>query len=216
MFTKKYSLALIEHHIPYMHGKNELSCPFIENHYIVFTRFVPVVLENKYTFLSTWNFTDEDDELLDISYLSLQEIKTRANELYEEYGYDLLSKLDDVQQNLHNVYDMVLYYLRERTSIMEKNCHPTIRNYYNIIRSPRMYELQIGECILLPTQENVFIIKTIWLRIIQRRWKKVYKEKINYYKNLLNPTNLYKYKLSGNKTNNIPTLKGMLYKLSNK
>jgi hypothetical protein len=35
--------------------------------------------------------------------------------------------------------------------------------------------LQISECIYLDTQECIAIIKTFWIKLIQRTWKKIYK-----------------------------------------
>lgn len=55
--------------------------------------------------------------------------------------------------------------------------HKTIRNYANIVRHPSYIQSQIALCIELPTGENITIIKTIWIKLIQRAWKRVYKER---------------------------------------
>ena len=52
--------------------------------------------------------------------------------------------------------------------------HPIIRNYYKIVSNPNYIQPEIGEYIILPTQESVAILKTFWIRIIQRRWRKIY------------------------------------------
>ena len=57
--------------------------------------------------------------------------------------------------------------------------HPTIRNYHNIISKPNYIKQEIGEYIILPTQEAIAILKTFWIRIIQKKWKKVFQERKN-------------------------------------
>jgi ubiquinone/menaquinone biosynthesis C-methylase UbiE len=46
------------------------------------------------------------------------------------------------------------------------------------------YKLHLAQCIRLPTGETVCVIKTFWLRIIQRTWKKVFKERQRVLKNI--------------------------------
>jgi hypothetical protein len=55
--------------------------------------------------------------------------------------------------------------------------HKTIRNYANIVRHPSYIQPQIALCVELPTGENITIIKTIWIKLIQRAWKRVYKRR---------------------------------------
>ena len=51
------------------------------------------------------------------------------------------------------------------------------------------------------------VIKTHWLRLIQRTWKRVYKERIYYYKNL---KNLYYREIKYKYAPLLPSLRGML------
>ena len=51
--------------------------------------------------------------------------------------------------------------------------HPTIRNYDRVV--DKYMRLEIIQTDVLPGQEEVAYLKTFWLRIIQRRWKKIYK-----------------------------------------
>lgn len=46
------------------------------------------------------------------------------------------------------------------------------RNFYNIMEY--LATPQIGETIRLPGDEMVVILKTIWIRLLQRTWKKTY------------------------------------------
>lgn len=51
--------------------------------------------------------------------------------------------------------------------------HPTIRNYSAVTN--KYIRLEIIQTDVLEGQEEVAYLKTYWIRLIQRRWKKVYK-----------------------------------------
>lgn len=53
--------------------------------------------------------------------------------------------------------------------------HKLLRNYNDIIKNPNYLNLQIGKIHYLKGDECVCIIKTFWLKLIQRSWKRVYK-----------------------------------------
>ena len=55
--------------------------------------------------------------------------------------------------------------------------HKFIRNYKNMITQPNYIKPEIGEIINLPTGHTVCIIKTMWLRVVQRAWKILFKER---------------------------------------
>jgi hypothetical protein len=71
--------------------------------------------------------------------------------------------------------------------------HPYIRNYKSIISRPNYIKPEIAQCYELPTLERVAILKTIWIRIIQRKWKNLMKQKSIFFR---------------------PSIKGMLSTLS--
>ena len=81
--------------------------------------------------------------------------------------------------------------------------HLFIRNYVNIINKPSYFQPQIAECIYIG-DECVAIIKTFWLKIVQRTWKKIYAKRMQ----LINPTTLFYRQINGPMC--LPTLKGML------
>jgi hypothetical protein len=59
-----------------------------------------------------------------------------------------------------------------------------IRNYKNIIKNPNYIQLHIGQKNYLSGGECVCILKTFWISIFQRIWKRVYQRRK---KLLLNP-----------------------------
>ena len=54
-----------------------------------------------------------------------------------------------------------------------------------------IYQVQIAKVIDLPAPglERVCILKTHWLRLIQRKWKKIFKQRLNVMKLRCNPKN---------------------------
>ena len=94
--------------------------------------------------------------------------------------------------------------------------HKIIRNYHTITSSPTYIKPEIGECIILPTGEYIVIIKTIWIKIIQRKWKCIFIKQKQIIELRKSPRNLFNIQLTGRwnrECYNIPTLKGMLSNL---
>jgi hypothetical protein len=95
--------------------------------------------------------------------------------------------------------------------------HPTIRNYHNIISRQNYIKPEIGKYVMLPTQEAVAILKTFWLRIIQRKWKKVFQERKNMTRNRLSISSLHTRQITGKwpkEYEQLPGLRGMLKDLT--
>jgi hypothetical protein len=186
--NKNYLMLCTIHH-PYIHGKDELSDPNIETHYLVYDRFEP------------WS---------GISYLSLDE-EYDTNEEYDS---------DDENPNHIDKLSNALRFLREQhsMSILQQAAayHPTIRNFRNIISKSDYIKPEIGQYIILPTQEAIAILKTFWLRIIQRKWKKIFTERqrVNSLRN--QPFYLHYRQANGKwpeSCNYLPGLDGMLQDL---
>jgi len=144
----KWHLMLCELHFPTIHGKTNDSHPNIETYYLVYDIYDPI------TRLSLHNSQTEDDyESDDLNDNNLSQID---NDIYDlKHKYLIISRCFDVWYHEH----------------------PTIRNYHNIISKPDYIKPEIGEYIILPTQEAITILKTIWIRIIQKKWKKVFVER---------------------------------------
>ena len=73
--------------------------------------------------------------------------------------------------------------------------------------------LDLAECIYLNTGECVAIKKTLWIKLIQRTWKKVVKERKDIFKKRCLLSSLKYREIYGkwpNTCNYLPTLKGML------
>ena len=187
--NKQHYLMLCELHYPGRHGKTHDSDPNIETHYLVYDRF---------------------DTKTGISYSHLDEYEEYDTDSEDEYNNTIIRLKDEIK------------WLREHYSSLSNTLyskkHPTIRNYHNIIKHPNYIKPEIGQYIILPTQEAVAILKTFWLRIIQKKWKKVFQERKNIIKQRCNLLNLSTRELRTNLINlykNLPGLKGMLSELKN-
>ena len=113
--------------------------------------------------------------------------------------YQNINNINNDIKNINNTYNRYLDKLSYEMNITE--VHPFIRNYNNIIRNHNQFTLQIIE----PTtfsigncewdNYSVSVNKTYWLRLIQRRWREIYRKRLQQKKNINN----LKYKeLHGN------------------
>jgi len=89
--------------------------------------------------------------------------------------------------------------------------HSDIRNYAKIVTKKNYVRPEIAMCLTLPTGESVCVLKTFWLRIVQRTWKRIYKLRMELIKKRKNPAALMKRGLGGGDWNKqMPGVRGML------
>ena len=101
------------------------------------------------------------------------------------------------------------YYLRNFRGLN----HDIIRNYKNIITNPKSLNLEIGLVCYLRGDECVCILKTFWLKLIQRAWKKIYQERKLIQKKRCNPRSILYRQLTAkwpDDCNYMPSMRGML------
>lgn len=125
--------------------------------------------------------------------------------------YLVLHRLKKYDERL--IHKMIWYYTGNLANRVNYK-HPTIRNYQHIHR--KMVP-EIAECIYLPTGECICIKKTMWIRLIQRTWKKIYKlrQETNALRSL--PRNLFYRGITGSwsvECKYSPSIRGMLSALS--
>ena len=124
------------------------------------------------------------------------------------------SLIEDEQENLQN---MESYYYREmrRRQTQTPVNHPFIRNYKNIMQSGVLLRPEIAEVVTLSGGESVAIIKTFWLRCIQRAWRRVLKERQRIIQLRCHPDSLYYMQIRGMWPSNcsaLPDLHGLMIK----
>ena len=105
-----------------------------------------------------------------------------SNEDTSDTGSDTSEEEDE------NIFEEAQYYnesfYNEPYGELTTTMHPFIRNYSNIIKSPNYIKPEILSVILLSTGERVAIIKTVWIRIFQRTWRRKFAKRIAFFKNI--------------------------------
>ena len=188
----KFNLLVCEIHNTWIHGKTKDSAKDIDGHYLVYEKFDGI------TGLPIYNRNNEYDSDMDT-----------------DTDTDTDSEIDRNINIYCKVWNEEYAYLIQ-SSDGGFSSHPLIRNYYNIVSRNDYIKPEIGQCIILPTQESVAILKTFWLRIIQRAWKKVYKNRQLILMARRVPFNLSIREVKGEwplSIRYLPGLKGLLYGL---
>jgi hypothetical protein len=156
---------------------------------------------------------NESDPHIHGHYLIIH-IDDTSNSDDSEYYSDSDSEDDYfiLNQVMIDIYKKKYKYLT--TSYKKNNLeiiHPTIRNYFNIISSENYIIPNIGYKVYLSGNECVAILKTFWLRIVQRCWKRVYKTR----KEMMKQNNILKLlrlrEISPNYHIREPTIHGMFW-----
>ena len=176
-----------------------------------------------------------DDDEQDIIYDSDEQTCTKYNiilcELYNHYLHGVTENViinshylvswRFKQLNMYCIEDIADDENQRYSELYEQN-HPFIRkhliykNYKNIIVRENYIKPEIALCIYLPTNECVAILKTFWLKIIQRKWKNIIKQRICIIQKRSNLNALKHRELLGKWSRDCcyyPTLKGMLSEL---
>jgi hypothetical protein len=118
-------------------------------------------------------------EEIDGHYLLISKFDGKTNRLLEtETDYNSETDYDSDESELSTINDFVEFY-NEYYNDGELEPHNILRNYQNIIARLDYIKPEIAECIELESQYSVTIIKTIWIKLIQRKWKKIYAERKN-------------------------------------
>lgn len=198
LLPRNLHLVLCELHYTPIHGKNGYSEPDIEGHYILIDRFdglTGIVLDD----LIEYNEYDTD-----------RENSSDSEDEDDEEDVDSITHLYQIQKLNAKFYTEEFFIPNRRKP------HKLIRNYHNIIRRPDYIKPEIAECIILPTGENIAIIKTMWIKFIQRKWKGVFAARQRIIHSRCCPSSLSTRQLTGKWPKHcfyLPGLKGMLSNL---
>jgi hypothetical protein len=91
--------------------------------------------------------------------------------------------------------------------------HKLLRNYNDIIKNPNYLNLQIGKIHYLKGDECVCVIKTFWLKLVQRSWKRVYKMRKHVMQLRCRPDSIMYRQITGKWPDNcnfMPSIRGMI------
>ena len=126
--------------------------------------------------------------------------------------YLLINRIKKLNMDFINCLTQVIkqdYITRQQ----HKTPHKIIKNYQNMITRPNYIKPEIGEVIYLQSGHAVCIIKTFWLKIIQRAWRKVYKVRAQTIKMRCHILSLKHREITGlwpQNCRHLPSLRGIL------
>jgi len=189
--NSKFNIVVCEIYNPNIHGIDENSDPEIQGHYLAH-----YVCDYDYSLVKTGPYVSDSDETDD-----------------EEED-------DDDDENTSSIYEIIDSFKEHISNDIipnnNRSIHPFIRNYKTIISNEHYIKPEIAKCVYLKGDECVAILKTFWLRIVQRTWKRIFKEKKATIALRLTPKSLNYRERNGKWPLNccrLPRLKGMLSKL---
>lgn len=151
----------------------------------------------------SWNETDDETDYGDIMYEPEESSLTKFNIVVCEKYNQQRHGITTFEVNRH-------YLTHFRFKLLDVN----LINNFTIFGNAK---LEIAECIYLPSDHCVSIIKTFWLKLIQKRWKNILKERKMCISRRSNPNAIHHREIYGKWPNNCinyPLLKGMLFNLS--
>ena len=183
IINKRFQIVLCEIHNPNYHGICAKSDNQIANHFLVYSRY----------------------EYIDFT--------TMINEMDNYTDSESDSDNDDSCNIFDDIYSFQMHIERDIIPHNAYTEHPFIRNYEAIISNDNYIKPEIAEVMYLSGNECIAILKTFWIRIIQRTWKRVYKERQNIILIRRNPMSLKYRERNGRWANNccnLPGLHGML------
>ena len=192
MTTKNY-LMLCELYHPKLHGFNEKSDPNIFGHYMV-------------AYIKDNEMSDSESEYSDYSdyYSDEDDYTDDSDDENDEVTLD-----NTIIQTYQNKYKNLVQNSLKFNINLE---HKIVRNYINIVTKDNYITPHIGQRIYLSGDECVAIIKTMWLRIVQRCWKRVYKTRMQIITNIKrNPQYLLRREYNSKFSIRIPTIHGMFW-----
>ena len=110
-------------------------------------------------------------------YIIICSNNTDLDETDSEMGSDTSDEEEEEEDQFNETLNAYKIMYAELSDLYRKNKY--IRNYANIISRDNYIRPEIAERIVLPSGHIVAILKTFYIRIIQRVWKKVYKARMN-------------------------------------
>jgi hypothetical protein len=177
------------------------------NNHEDYTNFYNEYIEND-LYINNNNINSKYNIILCELYNPYLHGEANTNVIYHYLVIEKFKKLDIDYLNLYSNFYYIYYY-----NNLNNRKHNIYRNYSNIISNTYYIKPEIAECIYLSTGECIAILKTFWIKLIQRTWKNIYSKKKNIIDLRKNPNNIKYKEIYGNWSNickTLPSIKGML------
>lgn len=182
---RKLNLVVCEMYNKFIHGYDENSYDDVKGHYLCMH-----VSRNK----SIFDERDTESDLEDDDY--------QREQLYENGECHINDIVD-----LHSAY--YINYVKNPT-----RKHDIIRNYRRIISKNDYIQPQLAEVLNLPSGECVAIIKTMWLKVVQRAWRRFCNSRKEVINKRKNPTAIHFREIHGKwpRECRYPSVNGMFWR----
>ena len=177
-----------------IHGFDQNNDPTVLGHYIVLQNFTKTYTDSEIDTDSETSSDEDEDEDEDIN------DDNNLNKKNVSVFYNTRFFLKMYKSNYNNLNNSM-------------KSHSIIRNYKQIIAQQNYIQLHIAKVVYLSGLECVAILKTFWLKIIQRTWKKIYKQRCNIIALRKLPESLFYKEIHGKWSDNcskLPSLYGMM------
>ena len=198
----RFNLVVCELHNKYMHGFTAESDPNVQGHYLIIHNSTNHSIFRPLGTNANGEYIDSESDIENDS--ENDQYFDNINGIIEYYRHKYSDLLDDFNIP-HNVFG-------------PNKEHPLIRNYYTIISDlDKHIKPEIALKIYLSGGECVAILKTFWLRIIQRVWRKKYSQRTAMFNMRLRIESLNHRALTGKWPNHclvLPTIHGMLHNIA--
>jgi hypothetical protein len=161
---------------------------------------------------------DDEDIMYDADELSPTKFNIVLCELYNKKIHGGNKKLNSHYMvigafrnfDIHSLNRMSRFYNRSYLNKLDKiTPHSCIRNYKQIVTMSNYVKPEIAQTILLPGGEQICILKTFWIRLIQRAWRRIFQERHVVIRMRSNPRYILNRQL-GRRSRGITSLRGML------
>jgi hypothetical protein len=199
--NSKFNIVICELFNKDMHGLTEDSDPTVQGHYLIIH-----TSKNNSIFINNNSNNNNNNSILDEYDSDSDSVDTHGNEI----DYVNINHMIEIYRN---GYSDLINTMPNKIFGPNK-IHPIIRNYFNIVSNVDNHiKLEIVQKIYLLGNECVAILKTFWIRIIQRKWKKIFSQKKQVIARRCLSSSIFHRQMTGNWPNNcliLPSLNGLL------
>ena len=132
------------------------------------------------------------------------------------YNYLTISRFKTF--DIDEINEIAEFYNSHYGDIENKSELSPIRNFQNIISRENYIKPEIAKHIVLASGHSICILKTFWLKIVQRCWKNIFNKRKDILHTRCQPSSLRFREINGrwpDSCANLPTLRGMLSSLRN-
>jgi hypothetical protein len=132
----------------------------------------------------------------------------------DDDDYEMDEFYDNNECHIRDIVDLhSAYYINYVKNPTRK--HDIIRNYRQIISKNDYIQPQLAEVLNLPSGECIAIIKTIWLKVVQRAWRRLLNQRRDVINKRMSPMSLHFREVHGKwpcECGYYPSVNGMFWR----